>query len=163
MARQNFQATLLELYEDQKDCDIIFSCPSIDNFGNSIIGAHKRILAVASSVFYNMFYGPSAKTSDEQFNNVDIVDIEISTFKKFLRYFFLVYSRIYNNRVFLVSSMEARSNLNVFKLQANFTMQLININVQMQFSAFLTFCWRKFTGEIQFSSTKLLISLKMTN
>ena len=62
--------------------EIKFSFPGKD----TIIPAHKYVLAVHSSVFFGMFDGDLAETRD----TIDIIDCDPDTFLSFLRY---IYSR----------------------------------------------------------------------
>ncbi|CAH3018477.1 unnamed protein product [Porites evermanni] len=55
--------------------DIKFSFPD-----DTIIPAHKYVLAVSSSVFFAMFYGDLAETKD----TIDIIDCDPDTFLSFL-------------------------------------------------------------------------------
>lgn len=87
MSRDNFSTVLFQMFDEQKDCDIKFTCPDVnDSSGKSTIGAHKLILSIASEVFYAMFYGSLVKSDETQTKNViNIPDIKILTFKKLLR------------------------------------------------------------------------------
>lgn len=60
--------------------DIKFSFPGND----TIIPAHKHVLAVSSSVFFAMFYGDLAETRD----TIDIIDCDPDTFLSFLRFIY---------------------------------------------------------------------------
>ena len=60
--------------------DIKFSFPGND----TIIPAHKYVLAVSSSVFFAMFYGDLAETRD----TIDIIDCDPDTFLSFLRFIY---------------------------------------------------------------------------
>ena len=60
--------------------DIKFSFPGND----TIIPAHKYVLAVSSSVFFAMFYGDLAETRD----TIEITDCDPDTFLSFLRYIY---------------------------------------------------------------------------
>ena len=60
--------------------DIKFSFPGND----TIIPAHKYVLAVSSSVFFAMFYGDFAETKD----TIDIIDCDPDTFLSFLRFIY---------------------------------------------------------------------------
>ena len=60
--------------------DIKFSFPGND----TIIPAHKYVLAVSSSVFFAMFYGDLAETKD----TIDIIDCDPDTFLSFLRFIY---------------------------------------------------------------------------
>ena len=60
--------------------DIKFSFPGND----TIIPAHKFVLAVSSSVFFAMFYGDLAETKD----TIDIIDCDPDTFLSFLRFIY---------------------------------------------------------------------------
>ena len=60
--------------------DIKFSFPGND----TIIPAHKYVLAVSSSVFFAMFYGDLAETKD----TIDIIDCDPDTFLSLLRFIY---------------------------------------------------------------------------
>ena len=62
--------------------DIKFAFPKADS--NSMIPAHKYVLATSSPVFFTMFYGDLAETSD----TVNIADYDSDVFLRFLRFIY---------------------------------------------------------------------------
>lgn len=62
--------------------DIKFAFPKADS--NSMIPAHKYVLATSSPVFFTMFYGDLAETSD----TINITDCGSDVFLRFLRFIY---------------------------------------------------------------------------
>lgn len=62
--------------------DIKFAFPNADS--NSMIPAHKYVLATSSPVFFTMFYGDLAETSD----TINITDCDSGVFLRFLRFIY---------------------------------------------------------------------------
>ena len=62
--------------------DIKFAFPNADS--NSMIPAHKYVLATSSPVFFTMFYGDLAETSD----TINITDCDSDVFLRFLRFIY---------------------------------------------------------------------------
>lgn len=62
--------------------DIKFAFPNADS--NSMISAHKYVLAISSPVFFTMFYGDLAETSD----TINITDCDPDIFLRFLRFIY---------------------------------------------------------------------------
>lgn len=89
MSLNHFITALRDVFKDQKDCDVTFSCKDpASATGESTIMAHKFVLSLASDVFYTMFHGYFAKHFENEGNFSDpicIEDIQMSTFKLLLR------------------------------------------------------------------------------
>ncbi|XP_021360397.1 BTB/POZ domain-containing protein 6-like [Mizuhopecten yessoensis] len=86
-SKSNWQdeLTLLEsmdyMLTNGVDCDISFK---LGKAGSDIVPAHKFVLAIRSSVFRPMLFGPLA----EKDSTVEIPDVESDTFKCFLRFLY---------------------------------------------------------------------------
>ena len=62
--------------------DIKFAFPNVTS--NSMIPAHKYVLAISSPVFFTMFYGDLAETRD----TINITDCDSDVFLRFLRFIY---------------------------------------------------------------------------
>lgn len=91
MSYNSFKTALLDFFIKQKNCDVKFVCVDPTSAsGKSSIQAHKLVLSLASDVFYTMFYGEASKHEEVKSegkisNAVNIDDVQMPTFKLFLR------------------------------------------------------------------------------
>lgn len=77
----DLKTSLIELFEKQKHCDVLFMCQ-----GGKLAKAHKLILMMASDVFETQIFGKSVQhvipTGEKV---IKLPDIEGKAFKLFLR------------------------------------------------------------------------------
>ncbi|XP_063699893.1 BTB/POZ domain-containing protein 6-B-like [Culicoides brevitarsis] len=108
MDPQHVSKSFLEWFDTQQNCDVYFSWTDLANpESKKHIGAHKMILATASYVFHENFYGPLATKEDNPIYESPIADF--SAFKMFLSF-------IYGRKI-TFESIQVASN---FYIAANY-------------------------------------------